>query len=83
LDIETALEKERDGEEWAGFAHPKWKAEYNVSRPRMFLRLEEFIALAKKHDKFPYIRLMAETVLKELTLCWLDVKPLDLYPAFR
>ena len=83
LDIETALEKERDGEEWVGFAHPKWKAEYNVSRQRMFLRLEEFIALAKKHDKFPYIRLMAETVLKELTLCWLDVKPLDLYPAFR
>jgi hypothetical protein len=83
LNIEYVLEKERDGEALTEFVPPKWKAEYNISRPRTLLRLEKFIAIAKKHDLLPHVRLMAEAVLKELKIRWKNVKPLDLYPAFR
>ena len=83
LNIEYVLEKEMDKEQLAEFVPLKWKAEYNIQRPRQLLRLEKFIAIAKKHDLLPHVRLMAEAVLKELKIRWKDVKPLDLYPAFR
>ncbi len=83
LDIDAVLIKERDGEALTEFVPPKWKAEYNISRPRSLLRLEKFILIAKKHNLLPQVRMMAEAVLKELKIRWVDVKPLDFYPAFR
>lgn len=83
LNIEYVLKKERDGNDLTEFVPPKWKSEYNIQRPRQLLRLEKFIAIAKKHDLLPHVRLMAEAVLRELKIRWKDVKPLDLYPAFR
>ncbi len=83
LDIDAVLIKERDGDALTEFVPPKWKAEYNISRPRSLLRLEKFILIVKKHNLLPHVRLMAEAVLKELKIRWIDTKPFDFYPVFR
>jgi thiamine kinase-like enzyme len=83
LNIAYVLEKELSQKSLEDFVPPKWKAEYNIQRPRQLLRLEKFIAIAKKHDLLPHVRLMAEDILKELKIRWIDTKSLDLYPAFR
>jgi thiamine kinase-like enzyme len=83
LNIEYVLDKEMSQEDREKYVPDKWKAEYNIARPRQLLRLKKFIELANKHDALPHIKLMAEAVLIELNKRWLDVEPMEYYPAFR
>jgi thiamine kinase-like enzyme len=63
--------------------HHHWQADDNLRKPRNIYRLETFIEISKKHALLPHLRSMAEYILKELKLRWPDVRPLEVYPAFR
>jgi len=62
--------------------HPKWRPEYNLRRPRALAQIEAFIKVAQKHGRLPHLRHIAKQILTDLTSRWVDVKPLELYPAF-
>lgn len=62
--------------------HPKWKIEYNISRPRILYRLKVFVAMAEKYEIFPHLRTLVEDILKELEIMWADTKQLESYNAF-
>ncbi|OQA35271.1 MAG: Choline/ethanolamine kinase [Candidatus Dependentiae bacterium ADurb.Bin331] len=63
--------------------HHHWQPDDNLRKPRNVYRLEAFIEISQKHGFFPELRRMAQYILKELKIRWPDVKPLELYPAFK
>jgi hypothetical protein len=48
-----------------------------------YYALKNLLQSPNKHNSFPHIKLMAESVLAELNKRWLDVKTMEYYPAFR
>jgi len=83
LEIEKVMEKDRLY--YSGPVPEKglWNPEENSGRPRVLSRLQVFIDVSKKYDQMPYLREMADHVLKELMIKWPDAKPLSVYPAFK
>jgi thiamine kinase-like enzyme len=57
LNIEYVLDKEMSQEDREKYVPVKWKAEYNIARPRQLLRLKKFIELANKHNSLPHIKI--------------------------
>ena len=60
-----------------------WKQEENLARPRFISRLQAFIQVSRTHNLLPHLRKSAEQMLAHAYEKWNDVRPLDLYPAFK
>jgi hypothetical protein len=81
--LDEILEKENDiSDNLLANLHPKWKPEDNRRWPRNLSRFQAFIDVARKHNKLPHLRSMAEQILMQLKILWPDAKPLELFPAF-
>lgn len=82
VNLEDILETDIDVHDRKFPLHSKWKPEYNLRRPRNLARFQAFVEVSKRHDLLPHLRNMTEQILTELKTRWVDVKPLELYPAF-
>jgi hypothetical protein len=80
--LEDILETDVDACDPKFPLHPQWRPEDTLRRPRNLARFEAFIKVSKKHGRLPYLTHMAEQILASLKSRWVDVKPLELYPAF-
>lgn len=83
VEIEKVMEKDRLY--YSGPVPEKslWKPEKNSGRPRVLSRLQAFMTVSEKYDKFPHLRSMTGQVLGELKTRWSDAEPLEVYPAFQ
>ncbi len=63
--------------------HHHWNSDDNLRKPRNIYRLETFIEISQKHALLPHLRSLAQHILKELKARWPEVKPLEVYPAFK
>ncbi len=82
VSLEDILETDIDIHDSKFPLHPKWMPDYNLRRPRNLARLQAFIEVSKRYGLLPHLREMAEKILTELKTRWVDVKPLEMYPAF-
>jgi hypothetical protein len=60
-----------------------WRPEENLARPRFIACLQAFIQVSKSYNLLPDLRNLAEQMLQKAYEKWVNVRPLDLYPAFQ
>lgn len=80
--LNSVIDNDRVGSSGPTPENSLWKPEENNVRPRVLTRLEAFIDVASKNDQLPHLRKMAQDMLSAVKTRWLDVKPLEFYPAF-
>lgn len=80
--LNSVIDNDRVGSSGPTPENSLWKPEENKVRPRVLTRFEAFIDVASKNDQLPHLRKMAQDMLIAVKTCWLDVKPLEFYPAF-
>ncbi|MBA2652001.1 MAG: phosphotransferase [Tatlockia sp.] len=80
--LNSVIDNDRVGSSGPTPENSLWKPEENNVRPRVLTRLQAFIDVASKNDQLPHLRKMAEDLLSAVKIRWLDVKPLEFYPAF-
>ncbi|KTC64694.1 Domain of uncharacterised function (DUF227) (plasmid) [Legionella adelaidensis] len=80
--LNSVIDKDRVGPSGPTPENSLWKPEENNVRPRVLTRLQAFIDVASKNDQLPQLRRMAQDILIAVKTRWLDVKPLEFYPAF-
>jgi hypothetical protein len=59
-----------------------WNAEKNLLRPRIISALENFLDIAKVHNRLPNLQIMSHQLLEFLKIKWPETKPLETYPVF-
>lgn len=82
-EIEEFLEKDRRFGTGPVPEKSIWNPEKNMARPRMITRLQAFVYIATKYDRYPHLRSMAQQILEKLKVIWPETKPMDVYPAFE
>jgi hypothetical protein len=80
--LNSVIDNDRVGSSGPTPENSLWKPEENNVRPRVLTRLKAFIDVASKNDQLPHLRKMAQGMLSAVNARWLDVKPLEFYPAF-
>lgn len=81
--LDSILAKDRIGPSGPVPENSLWKPGENYVRPRFLSRLQAFVDIASQNNLLPHLRQMAINMLIEVKKRWPDVKPLELYPAFR